>query len=76
MVTSRWSIYTCEYFLFIGLDKKQKRSNYFFSFPAAKLKHIEAKLASTQADRRLETAEDILKLIQAGEFAKDHNSIK
>lgn len=52
------------------------RSNYFFSFPAAKLKHIEAKLASTQADRRLETAEDILKLIQAGEFAKDHNSIK
>lgn len=59
----------------VNISQCKELSRIQKSFPAAKLKHIEAKLASTQADRRLETAEDILKLIQAGEFAKDHNSI-
>ena len=55
---------------------KLTESSNVCSFPAAKLKHIEAKMASIQAERRIETAGDILKLIQAGEFSKDHISLK
>ncbi|XP_062578484.1 HAUS augmin-like complex subunit 3 [Saccostrea cucullata] len=59
----------------VNISQCKELSRIKKSYPAAKLKHIEAKIASVQSERRLETAEDILKTVQAGEFSKDCNSI-